>query len=100
MTTRSPSALRERAAAHRAMALSALRANSSLSVRLARYNQHMATARILEATARQQQTIRTCDPRAALAWLQSGRSVRIKATSLRDHQQFAKALASSEGGTQ
>lgn len=38
-----------RAFAHRRMALSALRANSSLSVRLARYNSHMAIARSLES---------------------------------------------------
>lgn len=37
-----------RAAAHRAMALAALHANSSLSTRLARYNQHMNKARALE----------------------------------------------------
>lgn len=37
-----------RALAHRRMALSALRANSSLSVRLKRYNHHMAQARTLE----------------------------------------------------
>ena len=42
-----PSAIR--AFAHRRMALSALRANSSLSVRLARYNSHMAIARSLES---------------------------------------------------
>ena len=42
-----PSAIR--AFAHRRMALSALRANSSLSVRLARYNSHMASARSLES---------------------------------------------------
>lgn len=36
---------------HRRMALSALHADSSLSVRLKRYNQHMAYARALE-TAR------------------------------------------------
>lgn len=41
-----PSAIR--AFAHRRMALSALRANLSLSVRLARYNSHMAIARSLE----------------------------------------------------
>jgi len=34
---------------HRRMALSALRANSSLSIRLKRYNQHMDTARYLES---------------------------------------------------
>ncbi len=38
-----------RAAAHRAMALAALHANSSLSVRLKRYNAHMQAARALEA---------------------------------------------------
>jgi len=37
-----------RAAAHRAMALAALHANSSLRTRLARYNNHMAKARSLE----------------------------------------------------
>ena len=36
-----------RAAAHRAMALAALHANSSLTIRLARYNLHMAKARSL-----------------------------------------------------
>jgi hypothetical protein len=40
---------RNRAAAHRAMALAALHANSSLATRLARYNAHMAKARALEA---------------------------------------------------
>lgn len=39
---------RLRALAHRRMALSALRANSSLSVRLARYNHHAEIARVLE----------------------------------------------------
>ena len=38
-----------RAFAHRRMALSALRADSSLSVRLKRYNDHMAIVRSLEA---------------------------------------------------
>lgn len=41
-------ALRKRASAHKAMALSALNANSSLSVRLNRYNRHMSIARELE----------------------------------------------------
>ncbi|AJE23149.1 hypothetical protein [Azotobacter chroococcum] len=40
---------KSRAAAHRAMALAALRADSSLSVRLKRYNDQMAKARALEA---------------------------------------------------
>jgi hypothetical protein len=38
-----------RALAHRRMALSALHANSSLSVRLRRWNHHMAIVRTLEA---------------------------------------------------
>ena len=37
-----------RAAAHRAMALAALHANSSLATRLTRYNAHMTKARALE----------------------------------------------------
>lgn len=40
---------KKRAAAQRAMARAALRADSSLSVRLKRYNQHMEQARALEA---------------------------------------------------
>ena len=40
---------RNRAQAHRKMAMSALHANSSLSVRLKRYNHHMDQARALEA---------------------------------------------------
>ncbi len=40
---------RSRAAAYRAMARAALRADSSLTTRLNRYNQHMAKARHLEA---------------------------------------------------
>lgn len=47
--TRNPSALLARAAAHRAMAMSALSANSSASSRLKRYNAHMVIARGLEA---------------------------------------------------
>lgn len=41
--------LRIRVLAHRRMALSALRSNSSLSVRLKRYNHHIDQARVLEA---------------------------------------------------
>ena len=52
MPALNPSAIR--AFAHRRMALSALRANSSLSVRLARYNSHMAIARTLESAGRAQ----------------------------------------------
>ena len=40
-----------RVAAHKAMALAALHANSSLSTRLARYNHHIQRARALEASA-------------------------------------------------
>lgn len=47
--TQSPSAPSNKAAAHRAMAMAALHANSSLSVRLKRYNHHMDQARALEA---------------------------------------------------
>lgn len=47
MNTRNPS--KARAAAHRAMALAALRSNSSLAVRLNRYNHHRAIQRALEA---------------------------------------------------
>ncbi|MGA5589291.1 hypothetical protein ACPCHW_23830 [Pseudomonas siliginis] len=46
MITIDPSKIR--AAAHRAMALAALHANSSLATRLSRYNVHMAKARALE----------------------------------------------------
>lgn len=42
---------RHLAAAHRRMAMAALRANSSVSVRLHRYNAHMAKARRLEGGA-------------------------------------------------
>lgn len=41
----------KRAAAHRAMAMAALRADSSLSVRMRRYNHHMQLARSLESKA-------------------------------------------------
>ncbi len=47
MTTRNPS--KARASAHRAMALAALHSNSSLAVRLNRYNHHRAIQRSLEA---------------------------------------------------
>lgn len=46
-----PSVLFSKANAHRAMAMAALRADSSLSVRLKRYNQHVEIARSLEAKA-------------------------------------------------
>lgn len=44
-----PSAIQQHAAALKARAFAALRADSSLSVRLARYNEAMAKARALEA---------------------------------------------------
>lgn len=44
-----PSVTSGKAAAHRAMAMAALHADSSLSVRLKRYNTQMAIARTLEA---------------------------------------------------
>ena len=47
MTTLVPSKIR--AFAHRRMALSALRANSSLATRLKRYSHHMSIARSLES---------------------------------------------------
>ncbi|WP_325950352.1 hypothetical protein [Pseudomonas putida] len=47
MHTLNPSKIR--AAAHRAMAIAALHADSSLSVRLKRYNAAMAKARALDA---------------------------------------------------
>lgn len=86
-----PSALREHAAAQRALAIAALRADSSLSVRLARYNAAMTKARALEAAAIEQRATR--DPRTALAWLQSGQPLRIEALNLRDHLRHARALA-------
>jgi len=43
--------IRNRAAAHKAMAIAALHADMSLSVRLARYNAHMAQARSIEGGA-------------------------------------------------
>lgn len=46
-----PSVLVSKANAHRAMAMAALRADSSLSVRLKRYNAQMEIARSLEAKA-------------------------------------------------
>jgi len=46
---RNPSTPNSHADAYKAMALAALRADSSLSVRLERYNSHMAKARTLEA---------------------------------------------------
>ncbi|UCP00187.1 hypothetical protein LF844_10370 [Metapseudomonas lalkuanensis] len=49
MHTLNPSSRSIRALAHRAMAFAALRANSSLSTRLARYNHHMHLARLAAA---------------------------------------------------
>lgn len=88
-----PSALRERAAAHRAMAIAALRSDSSLANRLRRYNHHMTICRDLEATAERLGATSTRDPRTALSWHQSSKSVRIDALNLRDHLRHARALA-------
>ena len=49
--TLNPTALRKHAAAHRAMAIAALHADSALSVRLKRYNVAMTKARALAAQA-------------------------------------------------
>ncbi|MGO3580708.1 hypothetical protein ACTXN4_28120 [Pseudomonas helleri] len=48
---RTPSTATNRIAAHKAMAMAALHADSSLSTRLARYNHHMQRARSLELLA-------------------------------------------------
>lgn len=97
-----PSALCERASAHRAMATAALHADSSLSNRLRRYNHHMTIARALETDAALQQTTSTTDPRAALAWLKAGKALRIDSLDLRDHLRHVRALAALEvrGGAQ
>lgn len=54
MHTPSPSSSISHAAAWKARAFAALRSNSSLSVRLSRYNEAMARARALEAQGGQQ----------------------------------------------
>ena len=93
---RNPSALHDRAAAHRAMAIAALRSDSSLANRLRRYNHHMSVARSLEATAERDSTTSTRDPRTALAWLKAGKSIRIDSLNLRDHLRHVRALAALE----
>lgn len=96
---RNPST-QSRASAHRAMALAALRSDSSLSVRLRRYNQHMAKVRALEASERTSSTTR--DPFAALAWFKAGKPVRIEAVDLADWLRHVRALAAADaqGGAQ
>jgi len=47
-----PSPRCTRAAAHKAMAIAALRANSSLATRLSRYNHHMQCARLVVTSTR------------------------------------------------
>jgi hypothetical protein len=85
-----PSALQQHAAALKARAFSALHADSSLSVRLARYNAAMAKARELEAQAEQCKA--TSDASQALAWLQGGHRVRIRAANLREHLEHVRFL--------
>ncbi|MEG6631204.1 hypothetical protein V2A89_02215 [Pseudomonas aeruginosa] len=53
----SPSDLPGRIAAHKAMAIAALHANSSLATRLKRYNHHMNRARSLEMLMRLQSVL-------------------------------------------
>lgn len=85
-----PSALQQHAAALKARAFAALHADSSLSVRLARYNAAMAKARELEAQAEQCKA--TSDASQALAWLQGGYRVRIRAANLREHLEHVRSL--------
>jgi hypothetical protein len=61
---RSPSFNADEAALHRGKAIRALRGNKSVFIRLARYNRHMATARILEAKSAsgQPREIPKCSP--------------------------------------
>lgn len=95
---RNPSDLLQHAAAWKARAAAALRADSSLSVRLARYNAAMTRARALEAEVRQLHTSRTGDPRVALGWLKSGRTLKIQALNLPDHLRHVRALEQLEVG--
>lgn len=99
---RNPSALRERASAHRAMAVAALRSDSSLANRLRRYNHHMTICRDLEATAERLDATSTRDPLTALAWLKAGKPIRIDSRNLHDHLRHVRALAALEarGGAQ
>lgn len=85
-----PSEIQQHAAALKARAFAALHADSSLSVRLVRYNAAMAKARELEAQAEQQAT---SDASQALAWLQGGHRVHIRVTNLREHLEHVRALA-------
>lgn len=85
-----PSAIQQHAAALKARAFAALRADSSLSVRLARYNAAMAKARELEA---QPEYLATSDASQALAWLHGGHRVRIRAANLREYLEHVRALA-------
>lgn len=51
VSTCNPYTVEDRIAAHKAMAIAALHADSSLSTRLNRYNEHMERARSLELLA-------------------------------------------------
>lgn len=88
------SSLIKRAHAHRAMALAALRSDSSLANRLRRYNHHISIARALEAYSTRQQV--SHDPRTALGWIKAGKSVRINALNLSDRLRHVRALAALE----
>ncbi len=92
---RNPSALRDRAAARRAMAVAVLRSDSSLANRLRRYNHHMIVARPLEGEAAKQQATNTRDPRTALTWLKAGKALPIDSLSQRDHLLHVRALTSA-----
>lgn len=85
-----PSAIQQHAAALKARAFAALHADSSLSVRLARYNAAMTKARELEAQAEQHQA--TIDTIQAQAWLRGGHRVHIRAANLRQHLEHVRAL--------
>ncbi len=97
-----PSALRERATAHRAMAVAALRTDSSLANRLRRYNHHMTIARELEASAERLGATCSHDPRPVQGWLKAGNPVRIDALNLRDHLSHVhgRDALESQGGAQ
>lgn len=70
---RNPSALRDRASAHCAMAVAALHSDSSLSNRLRRYSGHMALARALEAEVALRRDLPSRDLCTGLARFKAGK---------------------------